>query len=280
MATCRRSAPPPRSSTSGNSQTPTHVHLRRPWERSARHARIGQGASVGYLSAVVIGVSQALALLAGISREGVAMVGGLFRGLDNENALRFSFLLSNTSDLRCGSTQSPRSPRITGQRYSRSGDSCLTPSNPWSNPARLRCACLRVRPIRSLFWALMPSSKLSFPILAPRAFSMPRPGDSLTAVLPTHGRSGASSRWPPGRRSRGVGAADGSTLLRRDLIDTPMGRQEAEQQPMMKLMLEKTPIERLGQPARSRQSSHSYYLKTHRSFPGSTSWSTEECCRG
>jgi NAD(P)-dependent dehydrogenase (short-subunit alcohol dehydrogenase family) len=32
------------------------------------------------------------------------------------------------------------------------------------------------------------------------------------------------------------------------LIDTPMGRQEAEQQPMMKLMLEKTPLERLGHP--------------------------------
>jgi NAD(P)-dependent dehydrogenase (short-subunit alcohol dehydrogenase family) len=33
------------------------------------------------------------------------------------------------------------------------------------------------------------------------------------------------------------------------LIDTPMGRQEAEQQPIMKIMLEKTPLERLGQPA-------------------------------
>jgi NAD(P)-dependent dehydrogenase (short-subunit alcohol dehydrogenase family) len=32
------------------------------------------------------------------------------------------------------------------------------------------------------------------------------------------------------------------------LIDTPMGRQEAEQQPMMKVMREKTPLERLGQP--------------------------------
>ena len=32
------------------------------------------------------------------------------------------------------------------------------------------------------------------------------------------------------------------------LIDTPMGRQEAEQQPMMKVMLEKTPLERLGDP--------------------------------
>jgi NAD(P)-dependent dehydrogenase (short-subunit alcohol dehydrogenase family) len=32
------------------------------------------------------------------------------------------------------------------------------------------------------------------------------------------------------------------------LIDTPMGRQEAEQQPFMQLMLEKTPLERLGRP--------------------------------
>ena len=61
-----------------------------PMDAEGEHAL----ASVGYLSAVVIGASQALALLAGISREGVAMVGGLFRGLDNENALRFSFLLS------------------------------------------------------------------------------------------------------------------------------------------------------------------------------------------
>ena len=30
------------------------------------------------------------------------------------------------------------------------------------------------------------------------------------------------------------------------LIDTPMGRQEAEQQPIMKVMLDKTPLERLG----------------------------------
>lgn len=49
---------------------------------------------IGVASAAVIGASQAAALLAGISREGVAMVGGLFRGLNNENALRFSFLLS------------------------------------------------------------------------------------------------------------------------------------------------------------------------------------------
>jgi NAD(P)-dependent dehydrogenase (short-subunit alcohol dehydrogenase family) len=33
------------------------------------------------------------------------------------------------------------------------------------------------------------------------------------------------------------------------LIDTPMGRQEAEQQPVMKMMLDNTPLERLGEPS-------------------------------
>ena len=33
------------------------------------------------------------------------------------------------------------------------------------------------------------------------------------------------------------------------LIDTPMGRQEAEEQPIMKIMLERTPLQRVGQPA-------------------------------
>ncbi len=61
-----------------------------PMDAAAEHelARIGVGSSA------LIGASQALALFAGVSREGVAMVGGLFRGLNNENAMRFSFLLS------------------------------------------------------------------------------------------------------------------------------------------------------------------------------------------
>jgi undecaprenyl-diphosphatase len=62
---------------------------------------------IGLLSAAVIGASQALALLAGISREGVAMVGGLFRGLDNENAMRFSFLLSTPVIFAAGALKVP-----------------------------------------------------------------------------------------------------------------------------------------------------------------------------
>ncbi len=44
--------------------------------------------------AVVIGSAQTLALFAGISRSGVTMVGGLLRGLNHEDAARFSFLLA------------------------------------------------------------------------------------------------------------------------------------------------------------------------------------------
>lgn len=42
----------------------------------------------------VIGAAQTLALFAGISRSGITMVGGLLRGLNHEDAARFSFLLA------------------------------------------------------------------------------------------------------------------------------------------------------------------------------------------
>jgi undecaprenyl-diphosphatase len=42
----------------------------------------------------VIGIAQTLALFAGISRSGITMVGGLLRGLNHEDAARFSFLLA------------------------------------------------------------------------------------------------------------------------------------------------------------------------------------------
>lgn len=62
---------------------------------------------MGVVSSFFIGGAQTLALLAGISREGVAMVGGLFRGLDNENAMRFSFLLSTPVILAAGALKLP-----------------------------------------------------------------------------------------------------------------------------------------------------------------------------
>lgn len=63
-----------------------------------RHTIAGGGerelGSLRFLDAGLVGSSQILALFAGISRSGVTMVAGLLRGLDHEDAARFSFLLA------------------------------------------------------------------------------------------------------------------------------------------------------------------------------------------
>jgi undecaprenyl-diphosphatase len=50
--------------------------------------------TLDYREAGVIGAVQTLALLAGISRSGITLVGGLVRGLNHEDAARFAFLLA------------------------------------------------------------------------------------------------------------------------------------------------------------------------------------------
>jgi len=50
----------------------------------------------------VIGGAQVFALMAGISRSGITMVAGLLRGLDHEDAARFSFLLATPIILAAG----------------------------------------------------------------------------------------------------------------------------------------------------------------------------------
>lgn len=62
---------------------------------------------IGVVNAFWIGAAQSLALLAGISREGVAMVGGLFRGLSREDALRFAFMLSTPVIFAAGALKIP-----------------------------------------------------------------------------------------------------------------------------------------------------------------------------
>jgi undecaprenyl-diphosphatase len=56
----------------------------------------------GYVQAIIIGSAQILALLAGISRDGVTMVAGMFRGLSREDAARFAFLLATPVILAAG----------------------------------------------------------------------------------------------------------------------------------------------------------------------------------
>ena len=50
----------------------------------------------------LIGATQIFALAPGISRSGVAMVGGMVRGLSREDAARFSFLLATPVILAAG----------------------------------------------------------------------------------------------------------------------------------------------------------------------------------
>jgi undecaprenyl-diphosphatase len=57
--------------------------------------------------AVGIGALQILALFAGISRSGVTMVGGLWRGLSHEDAARFAFLLATPVILAAGLVKVP-----------------------------------------------------------------------------------------------------------------------------------------------------------------------------
>jgi undecaprenyl-diphosphatase len=55
-----------------------------------------------FREAGIVGVFQVGALLAGISRSGITMVAGLVRGLDHEDAARFSFLLATPIIMAAG----------------------------------------------------------------------------------------------------------------------------------------------------------------------------------
>jgi undecaprenyl-diphosphatase len=58
--------------------------------------------TLDFKEAGVVGVAQIGALFAGISRSGITMVAGLARGLDHEDAARFSFLLATPIILAAG----------------------------------------------------------------------------------------------------------------------------------------------------------------------------------
>lgn len=60
-------------------------------ERSRKHKKVDE-VSLG--DALFIGLAQAIAIIPGVSRSGITITAGLFRGLEREAAARFSFLLS------------------------------------------------------------------------------------------------------------------------------------------------------------------------------------------
>src|SRR6266704_6041232 len=75
---------------------------------------------VGFVTGFFLGAMQILALLPGISRDGIVMVSGMFRGLSRQDAARFSFLLSApvilaAGVLKIGDLTGPLGAGIRGQ---------------------------------------------------------------------------------------------------------------------------------------------------------------------
>lgn len=78
-------------------------------ERLRRTRRGGRPIeTLSWLDGAKIGLSQALALLPGISRSGVSIVAGLFSDLDHEGAANFSFLLATPVILAASVLEIPR----------------------------------------------------------------------------------------------------------------------------------------------------------------------------
>ena len=74
-------------------------------ELARREGRSGEGrqlTSLSYGEAAGLGVVQSAGLIAGISRDGSVMAGGLARGLDNADAAYYSFLLATPIILAAG----------------------------------------------------------------------------------------------------------------------------------------------------------------------------------
>src|SRR6202161_260581 len=64
-------------------------------------------ATLEYREALLVGVAQSTALVAGISRDGVTMGSGLARGLDHSDSARFAFLLATPIILAAGVVKLP-----------------------------------------------------------------------------------------------------------------------------------------------------------------------------
>jgi undecaprenyl-diphosphatase len=89
-------------------------------ELAAAYASDARVSTLAYKDGLLVGLLQISALLAGISRDGVTMAGGLWRGLSREDAARFAFLLATPPILAAGllklpSLAGPAGAHIHGQ---------------------------------------------------------------------------------------------------------------------------------------------------------------------
>lgn len=60
-------------------------------EKMFKHKNIDE---IGLVDSIFIGIAQAIALIPGVSRSGITISAGLFRGLEREESARFSFILA------------------------------------------------------------------------------------------------------------------------------------------------------------------------------------------
>ena len=88
---------------------------------------------------------QILALLAGISRSGITMVGGLWRGPRHEDAARFAFLLATPVILAAGVLKLPEPVRLAPATTStaRSPSASSSPASPPTSPCASSSATSR-----------------------------------------------------------------------------------------------------------------------------------------
>ncbi|MCX7988831.1 MAG: undecaprenyl-diphosphatase UppP [Thermodesulfovibrio sp.] len=68
--------------------------------------------SVTLSDAIVIGTAQAIALIPGVSRSGITITAGLFKGLDRAYAAKFSFLLSTPAIAGAGALDFYKSIKV------------------------------------------------------------------------------------------------------------------------------------------------------------------------
>lgn len=89
-------------------ERPQHDEHPEPMEPAQRDLESDRRlARLPWLDGLIIGSLQTFALFAGISRSGITMVGGLFRGLSHEDAARFAFLLATPVILAAGVLKVP-----------------------------------------------------------------------------------------------------------------------------------------------------------------------------
>jgi undecaprenyl-diphosphatase len=101
------SAPASRPGRGSHAAPRTSVRPEREAEIAAAARADQRLSSINFAQATLIGSAQILALLAGISRDGVTMVAGMFRGLSREDAARFAFLLATPVILAAGALKAP-----------------------------------------------------------------------------------------------------------------------------------------------------------------------------